>query len=159
MESELHENMSENEVVDLINEMFPEDYHYKVIKCDKLMINSAGVKFEVELRVNISDIAGIHTFLHKFYETSGCTFNIQVGRQDKKSESDSARSKVRGFRKCSMNVCEKQGKENKQPGKNTGCKASINFRVENPTAKHEKDRNDKQEFPLCDEKKVEGRLS
>ena len=58
-----------------------------------------------------------------------------------------------------MNVCEKQGKENKQPGKNTGCKATINFRVENPTAKHEKDRNDKQEFPLCDVKKVEGRLS
>ena len=91
-------NMSENEVADLVNEMFPEDYYYKVIKCENL--------------VNVNDKAGVNTFLQKFYETSGCTFNIQAGRQDKSSEAESARSKLRGFRKCSMNVCGKQGKEN-----------------------------------------------
>ena len=139
-------NISENEVADLVNKMFPEDYYYKVIKCENLVINSSGVKYNIELRVNVNDKAGVNTFLQKFYETSGCTFNIQAGRQDKSSEAESARSKLRGFRKCSMNVCEKQGKENKQPGKNTNCLASINFRVENSNTKQ--NRMDKQEFPL-----------
>ena len=117
-----------------------------MIKCENLVINSSGVKYNFELRVNVNDKAGVNTFLQKFYETSGCTFNIQAGRQDKSSEAESARSKLRGFRKCSMNVCEKQGKENKQPGKNTNCLASINFRVENSNTKQ--NRMDKQEFPL-----------
>ena len=95
-------NMSENEVADLVNEMFPEDSYYKVIKCENLVINSSGVKYNIELRVNVNDKAGVNTFLQKFYETSGCTFNIQAGRQDKSSEAESARSTLRGFRKCSI---------------------------------------------------------
>ena len=50
-------NMSENEVADLVNEMFPEDSYYKVIKCENLVINSSGVKFNIELRVNVNDKA------------------------------------------------------------------------------------------------------
>ena len=39
----------------------------------------------------------------------------------------------KGFRKCCMKHCE--GKENRQPGKDTEYRASINFRYENPMAK------------------------
>ena len=34
--------MSENEVADLVNKLFPEDYYYKVIKCENLVIPSGG---------------------------------------------------------------------------------------------------------------------
>ena len=129
MEGESELDMNERAVADLINGMFPEDYEYKVVKCDKLEIDSANVKFELELRVDVTETAGAQVFLDKFYQTSGCTFNMQSGRQDKSSDSLTARSKVRGFRKCSVNVCEKQGKENKHPGKNTKCGAFLNFRI------------------------------
>ena len=148
MEGESELDMNERAVADLINGMFPEDYEYKVVKCDKLEIDSANVKFELELRVDVTETAGAQVFLDKFYQTSGCTFNIQSGRQDKTSDSLTAQSKVRGFRKCSMNVCEKQGKENKNPGKNTNCGAFLNFRVEKMKAKEENDRKNKQKFPL-----------
>ena len=135
-------------MTDLINEIFPQDYIYKVIKCDKLDINPGGLKFEIELRVNICDKESVNRFLHQFYESAGCTFNMKTGRQDRSSDSESARSQLRGFRKCGMNVCEKEGKENKQPGKNTNCSACLNFRLENSKAKLASARSDKQEFPL-----------
>ena len=47
--------MIENYVADFINEIFPQDYIYMVIKCDELDISPGGLKFEIELRVIISD--------------------------------------------------------------------------------------------------------
>ena len=95
--------------------MFLEDHYYKVI-----VINPSGIKYNNEQRVNVK--AGVNTFLQKF-----CTFNTEAGRQDKSSEAESARFKLRVFRECSMNVYDKKHKENKQPGINTNCLASINF--------------------------------
>jgi hypothetical protein len=89
-----------------------------------IAINSFGIMYTIEQIVNVNDKAGVNTFLLKF-----CTFNKEAGRQDKSSEAESARV----LRKCSMNVFEKQGKENKQPDKNTNCLASINLRVETLT--------------------------
>ena len=130
----------------MINVLFLENYEYRVIKCEGLEITSLNVKFELEVCVNVCEIAEAQTFLEKFYQTSGCCFNIRSGRQDKTSDSLKARSKIRGFRKCAMNVKEKQGKENKYPGKNTNCQASLNFRLEHESSKPGND--SKKDFPL-----------
>ena len=45
-----------------------------------------------------------------------------------------------------MNVKEKQRKENKYPGKNTNCQASLNFRLEHESSKPGND--SKKDFPL-----------
>ena len=91
----------------------------------------------------------VKTFLQEFYQSSGCTFNMQTGRQDRFLDTATARAKLRGHRKCIMTVCEKNWKENKQPGKNTNCSACINFRLENPKAfRNEEIIRDKEDFPL-----------
>ena len=43
---------------------------------------------------------------------------------------------------------ESEGKENRQPGKNTECRPSINFRFENPMAKCNSVLNKKRKYPL-----------
>ena len=55
--------MSENDVADLVNEMFPKGYTYKVINCYQLGISLGGVKFKIEMRVNVCDKAGANKFL------------------------------------------------------------------------------------------------
>ena len=114
---------------EIIQKIFPQNYQYKIISD---ISNSKVSAFKVELRVNVETEEGVKMFLNEFNVSSGCTFNIQSGRQDKKpsENNDRSRSKLRGFRKCSMNVSHNENKENLQPGKNTGCPASINFRLE-----------------------------
>ena len=143
------QKMNENEVSDLVNEMFPANYEYKVLSCEKFEMGTDSVKFCIEMRVNVANKDEVKTFLQEFYQSSGCTFNMQTGRQDRCLETAAARAKLRGYRKCSMNVCEKKGKENKQPGKNTNCSACINFRLENSKARrNEESIRDKEDFPL-----------
>ena len=81
-------------------------------------------------------------------QTTGCTFNTNSGRQDRRQDSDTARSRYRGFRKCCLNVSHKEGKENRQKGKNVECKANLNFRLENALAKSKQVKETRQNFPL-----------
>ena len=132
----------------LVRDFLPEGYEYKVESCKVLDDNSQNPKFCVEVRVNVDTDNGVQSFLANFNTSSGCTFNIQSGRQDKRQDSDTSRSRYRGFRKCCMNVCHTEGKENRQPGKNVDCKASLNFRLENPVARCKNVKEDRQKFPL-----------
>ena len=121
-------------IVDVLRDFLPENYQYKIIKCDDK--NNNGEEFDIEVRVNVTTEHGVKNFLAEFNSSSGCTFNCQSGRQDKHQDGGSARSRYRGYRKCCMNVSHSCDKENQQPGKNTNCPASINFRLENATAKN-----------------------
>ena len=114
---------------DIVAQLFPQNYKYKSMSD---MSDSELSTFKVELRVNVKTEEGVKIFLNELNVSSGCTFNIQSGRPDKKSceNKKRSRSKLRGFRKCAMNVSHSENKENLQPGKNTGCPASINFRLE-----------------------------
>ena len=47
--------MEENVIEHLLNEMFPDQYEYKILKCDTLEVSSGQLKFKIELRVNIFD--------------------------------------------------------------------------------------------------------
>ena len=133
----------------IVQQFLPDNYQYKIVTCSTTSGKSeSDLNFEVEVRVNVSTEHNVRTFLNDFNLSSGCTFNTQSGRPDKRQDGDSARSKVRGFRKCCMNVAHGEDKENKQPGKNTDCQASINFRLENPMAKSKLVRENREKFPL-----------
>ena len=67
--------MNENEVSDLINEMFPESYEFKVLSCENFEFGTDCVKFCIEMRVNVANKDEVKTFLQEFYQSSGCTFN------------------------------------------------------------------------------------
>ena len=132
----------------LLTDFFPSDYQYKVVSHLVEENSVHNIKFDIELRVNVDNREGVTKFLSELNRSSQCTFNIKHGRQDKTQSEDSARSSYRGFRKCCLNVSHRSDKENQQPGKNTQCGATINFRIENPKAKCKSAREDKERFPL-----------
>ena len=45
-------NENENEVSDLINQIFPENYEYKILNYEKFEMGTDDVKFCIEMRVN-----------------------------------------------------------------------------------------------------------
>ena len=137
-----------NEAKGLLNDFFPSEYEYKVVSHLIAEQSVQNFKFDIELRVNVDSREGLNKFLSQLNQSTQCTFNIQSGRQDKTQSGDNPRSSYRGFRKCCLNVSHSNDKENQQPGKNTKCEASINFRIETPRAKSKSEREDKEQFPL-----------
>ena len=137
-----------DEADSLVTDFFPTDYGYKVVNSIVTEQNEQNVKFDIEIRVNVNTQEGVKLFLSQFNQSSQCTFNQQSGRPDKSESGTNPRSSYRGFRKCCLNVSHSDSKKDKQPGKNTKCEASLNFRLENPIAKFESDRKDKEMFPL-----------
>ena len=132
----------------MIFEMLPkEHYDYTLINF-KAQHKMSEIMFEAEIRVNVSTKEGVKNFLEDFNTSSGCTFNIQVGRQDKTQDVATAKSEFRGFRKCCLNVCSKAGKLPKEKGKNVDCPSTINFRLENSNLSNKSLKAVKEQFPL-----------
>ena len=129
----------------LVQDFLPKNFEYKIKTCDVTEHSEQNIRFDIELRVNVESENGVKSFLGEFNTSSGCTFNIQSGRQDKRQNK---RSRYRGYRKCCMNVAHCEDKENRQPGKNTNCEASLNFRLENASAEYKSVRKDREMFPL-----------
>ena len=137
-------DMHSPSLTDIVEQFMPESYDYKIVSGSSRCLSH----FEIEIRANVTTEAGVKQFLSELNVTSGCTFNTQSGRPDKRQDKNSSRSKLRGFRKCFMNVKHSEDKENQQPGKNTDCPASINFRLENPIGKYKLEKEDRMNFPL-----------
>ena len=112
------------------------EYTEKTISCD------------LEFRVNVNSEKEVKTFLSDLNSSTCCSFIIQSGRQDRRPKGDKARSSLRGYRKCCLNVSHSEGKESRQPGKITDCQASINFRLENPVGEFKMIKDERSEFPL-----------
>ena len=140
--------LCEDGLEDIMKHLFPTNYEYKVLDHNVTEYTDQNVSCEIELRVNVSSKDNVKKFLSDFNTSTSCSFNMQSGRQDKHPKGDNARSQFRGYRKCCLNVLHREGKENRQPGKNTDCKASINFRLENPVAVSKVVKADKSNFPL-----------
>ena len=124
--AEAEEELEVEEQRELILEMLPKEYEYKFVnfKAEQRM---SDIMFEAEIRVYVSTKDGVKNFLRDFNSSSSCTFNIQVGRQDKTQDGPSAKSQFRGYRKCCLRVCSKAGTLPKEKGKNVDCPSSINF--------------------------------
>ena len=136
---------------DLLESIFPPQYSYKVISCDIVDTSSLpfeDINFDLELRVNVSSIPEVKTFLKRLNESSACTFNILHGRADKEQSGPKSRSLLRGFRKCCFNVHNTNSSKPQEKGKNTDCGASINFRLETPISKDPVIKSVKAEYPL-----------
>ena len=130
----------------VVCKQLPQGYEYQAVKCEVFNNDEENPKFLTEFRVNVDTEQELKSFISKFNTSSGCTFNIQSGRPDKKC--DTVRSSYRGFRKCCLKVCHKEDKENKQPGKNLGCKATLNFRLETAAAKSKLVKEQRHQYPL-----------
>ena len=57
-------------------------------------------------------------------------------------------SKLRGFRKCCLKVDKIGDRPDRQPGKNTDCGASVNFRLENAVGTDKSVLEDRKKYPL-----------
>ena len=59
-------NDSQGYVVDIVNNLFPEEYDYRIINFNKLSSDQSELSFRIELRVNINDKEGVLKFLNEF---------------------------------------------------------------------------------------------
>ena len=135
----------------IVEAFLPEDYLYKLISCEIVETDSLpflDINFDLEVRVNVTSEDEVTKFLQKLNMSSSCTFNIMSGRPDKKPDGPKARSKLRGYRKCCLNVKTLKGAKPQQAGKDTNCSACIQFRLETPRSESEKQLDDKKSFPL-----------
>ena len=118
---------------EIILNQLPEDHEYELETWDVTGKNS----FFVEGRVKGGmDVAGGKRWLDELYQTSGANFNLLNGRHDLiESSASGGKQKFSAFRKCAMKVVNvRKGKDTKerQPGKNTDCRANIRIRIETP---------------------------
>ena len=139
---------------ELLRDLLPADYDYKIKKCEVKDQSEDNLKFNLEIRVSVKTEGEVKLFLASMNKSTGCTFNIQMGRQDKrqnlknKENLDRSLSQLRGYRKCCMNVDKSGERPDRQPGKNTDCKASINFRLENTIGKDKQAKEEREKYPL-----------
>ena len=127
-------------------DLLPEEYEYKLLKFEMTEFQEDNIHFTAEIRVNCNSEGEVKVFLSTLNISTGCTFNIASGRQDKKQ--DLGRCTFRGYRKCSLNINKTGDKPDRQPGKNTTCPASLNFRLEKPVASAKSVKTDRENYPL-----------
>ena len=100
----------------MILEMLPQNFSYKFVNFNIQQQSSKDIKFDLVTRVDVSSEEEVKVFLADLNCSTGCTYNIQSGRRDKKQEGEHSRTKIRGFRKCCLNVATAD-KKPKQEGK------------------------------------------
>ena len=110
--------------------LLPEDqnYSFESVKLISELDENGEVKIDIVGRTDIQDVNGVKTFLSNFYTSSGSTFNIKSGRADRSGE----HCHTRGYRKCMMQVCQKNVENPKRKGLHQDCNAEINFRLDKP---------------------------
>ena len=148
MEPDKRSEMCEEGLEDLVKNLLPDNYKYKVLSHNVTEYSDKEISCDLEFRVNVTSEESVKKFLSDLNISTGCSYNIRSGRQDKRPKGDNARTQISGYRKCCLNVLHSEGRDSRQPGKNTDCKASINFRLENPVAEHKALKEERSEFPL-----------
>ena len=134
---------------DLLRDIFPQNYDYKLKYCKINNQSEDNLVFESEMRVNVKTECEVKQFFADLNTSTGCTFNIQAGKADRRQEEGGRTlSKLRGYRKCCMRVSKSGGRPDRQPGKNTNCGARINFRLENPIGEKKSIKEERENYPL-----------
>ena len=148
MERNKKSEMCEEGLEDLVKNLLPDNYKYKVVSHNMTEYSEKDISCDLEFRVNVTSEEAVKKFLSDLNISTGCSYNIQSGRQDKRPKGETKRTQISGYRKCCLNVSHSEGKDSRQPGKNTDCKDSVNFRLENPVAKLKVLKEERSEFPL-----------
>ena len=90
---------------DVVRDLMPPDFEYKIVTCQVLDVSENSLKFDLEVRVDVKTEAEVKLFLSSFNTSSGCSFNLQGGRADKRQAAGGrSLSQVRGFRKCCLKL-------------------------------------------------------
>ena len=136
---------------DIVESFLPENYSYKVVSCDIVESSSflvSDVNFDLKVRVNVLQVDDVKGFLSSLNDSSGCSFNIKSGCADRRQAGPKARTLIRGYRKCCLNVHSTEGTKAQQVGKNTNCGAGLHFRFDTPASNSPDSRLEKEMFPL-----------
>ena len=67
----------------------PANYEYKVVKFEMPEFEEDNIHFTAELRVTCESEGEVNVVLSTLNMSTGCTFNIASGRQDKRRDSGS----------------------------------------------------------------------
>ena len=87
--------MCEEGVSDLMKNLLPERYLYKLIFHHVNEYTENTISCDLEFRVNVNSEKEVKTFLSDLNSSTCCSFNIQSGRQDRRPKGDKARSSSR----------------------------------------------------------------
>ena len=71
---------------EVLRDILPSDYSYKVLNCEMQEMAEDNIKFSAEVRVNCLSETDVKGFLSELNISSGCTYNIAAGRQDKRHD-------------------------------------------------------------------------
>ena len=83
------------------------------------------MKFDLEIRSGVKTQAEVKLILYSLNKSSGCTFNVQSGKADKRQSGGTTLSQLRGFRKCCFNVDKIGDRPDRQVGKNNGGQRKL----------------------------------
>jgi hypothetical protein len=160
-------NVPETEDIDTSPEHTKEDYEKGIIKnvlpegreylLDNIEVikepdEDGEIQFEVTGRANVKTKVDVKIFLGQLYQSTGTTFNIESGKQDRSG----AATEIYGSRKCMMNVHHfKHSKKEMQEGLNRNCPAKITFKLDKIKPENKKDTQERKvnkqtikEFPF-----------
>ena len=118
----------------LARTILPEGFNYEFENINVISeIDENGeIQIEIVGRADVDSEEGTKDFLQQFYESSGATFNVKSGRADRSGKD----TRVRGYRKCIMQVQQKQKTTPKTKGLHQDCGADLTFRLEIPKPLH-----------------------
>ena len=102
-------------------------YHFQTVNVISEIDENGEMQLDIVGRADVGSVANTKTFLEEFYDSCGSTFNVRSGRADRQGKD----TEIRGYRKCIMQVIQKQTRNPKTKGLHQNCKAELNFKLEN----------------------------
>ena len=90
--------------IDVIGDFLPNNYDYNILSCQVQNASETALQFDLEVRVDVSTEAEVKLFLSALNTISGCSFNIQGGRRDKRHGTGGGRSLSQGDLKISESM-------------------------------------------------------
>ena len=79
-----------------IKDILPLGYDYKLIKWEIASTTSDtnDLKFDFEFRVNVDNEESVFKLINDFNVSSGCTYNVKTGRQDRRQSGEMYKFKL-----------------------------------------------------------------
>ena len=81
---------------EVVRDLLPPDISYKIMKCEMMDSSENTLKFDLEIRSGVKTQAEVKLILYSLNISSGCTFNVQSGKADKRQSGGTTLSQLRG---------------------------------------------------------------
>ena len=120
--------------------VLPEGNDYELESCAMIETgDESELQFVVEGRANISTKEGVYAFIEEFSNSSGGSYNMQSGRQDRSGKN----ADLFGHRKCIMNVHHDKKRGFLRPGLHRNCPSDFQFRLDKAPVSYKRDTDER----------------